>query len=211
VDPHKQSHTAVAVDGLGRKQAAKTVRAHQDGHLQLLAWARGLAGQDLVRAVEDVRHVAGNLIRDLLAAGEQVVFVPPKLMAGERRGGRERGKSDPIDALAVARLALREDVSLPVACLDEHTRPLRLLTDHRDALVAERTRTINRLRWHLHDLAPDLTPKARAVPAGRPGPAGRRARRRPARYRPPRRRRPARPHRCALGRDRHPRRRTRPW
>jgi transposase len=52
--------------------------------------------------------VAGGLIRELLAAGEQVVFVPPKLMAGERRGGRERGKSDPIDALAIARLALRE-------------------------------------------------------------------------------------------------------
>ena len=52
--------------------------------------------------MEDVRHVAGGLIRELLAAGEQVVFVPPKLMAGERRGGRERGKSDPIDALAIA-------------------------------------------------------------------------------------------------------------
>jgi transposase len=130
----------------------------------VLGWARGLAGEaGLVWAVEDVRHVAGNLIRDLLAAGEQVVFVPPRLMAGERRGGRERGKSDPIDALAIARLALREDQQLPVACLDEHTRPLRLLTDHRDALVAERTRTINRLRWHLHDLAPDLAPKPRAL------------------------------------------------
>ena len=136
VDPHKQSHTAVAVDGLGRKHAAKTVKARKDGHLQLLAWARGQAsGCGLVWAVEDVRHVAGNLVRDLLAAGEKVVFVPPKLMAGERRGGRERGKSDPIDALAIARLALREGTGLPVACLDERTRPVRLLTDHRDALI----------------------------------------------------------------------------
>jgi transposase len=169
VDPHKQSHTAVAVDELGRKQAVKTVRARREGHLQLLAWARGLATERLVWAVEDVRHVAGNLVRDLLAAGETVVFVPPKLMAAERRGGRERGKSDPIDALAIARLALREGQRLPVARLDERTRPIRLLTDHRDALVAERTRVINRLRWHLHDLAPDLAPKARALsqPAAR--------------------------------------------
>jgi len=163
VDPHKQSHTAVAVDELGRKQAAKTVKARREGHLQLLAWARSLAAEGLVWAVEDVRHVAGNLIRDLLAAGEMVVFVPPKLMAAERRGGRERGKSDPIDALAIARLALREQGRLPAAHLDERTRPVRLLTDHRDALVAERTRVINRLRWHLHDLAPDLAPKARAL------------------------------------------------
>jgi transposase len=163
VDPHKQSHTAVVVDGLGRKQAQKTVPARREGHLQLVSWARQATGQQRLWAVEDVRHVAGNLIRDLLAAGEQVVFVPPKMMAGERRGGRERGKSDPIDALAIARLALREDGQLPAARLDERTRPARLLTDHRDALVRDRTAMINRLRWHLHDLAPELAPAARAL------------------------------------------------
>jgi transposase len=108
VDPHKQAHTAVAADELGRKKASKTVRARRDGHRELIAWARELAPAGRLWAVEDVRHVAGGLIRELLAAGEQVVFVPPKLMAGERRGGRERGKSGPIDALAIARLALRE-------------------------------------------------------------------------------------------------------
>jgi transposase len=169
VDPHKQTHTAVIVDGLGRKQAQKTVTARRDGHLALLAWARAqAAGQQLAWAVEDVRHVAGNLIRDLLAAGETVLFVPPRMMAGERRGGRERGKSDPIDALAIARLALREDRDLPAARLDEVTRPLRLLTDHRDALIKDRTKMVNRLRWHLHDLDPDLAPAARAL--SRPGP-----------------------------------------
>ena len=169
VDPHKQTHTAVAVDGLGRKQAQRTVKARRDGHLQLLAWARAQAGaQDRAWAVEDVRHVAGNLIRDLLAAGESVLFVPPRMMAGERRGGRERGKSDPIDALAIARLALRENLDLPVAHLDEVTRPLRLLTDHRDALVKDRTKMTCRLRWHLHDLDPGLAPAARAL--SRPAP-----------------------------------------
>jgi len=170
VDPHKQTHTAVAVDQLGRRQGCKTVRARREGHLQLLAWARSLAGAGLVFAVEDVRHVAGNLVRDLIAAGQVVVFVPPRLMAGERRGGRERGKSDPIDALAIARLAVREGpASLPAARLDERTRPVRLLTGHRDTLVRDRTRMVNRLRWHLHDLDPALAPAARALsrPAAR--------------------------------------------
>lgn len=163
VDPHKHSHTAVVVDGLGRKQAQKTVTARRDGHLQLVAWARQAAPAGRLWAVEDVRHVAGNLIRDLLAAGERVVFVPPRMMAGERRSGRERGKSDPIDALAIARLALREDSHLATASLDGRTRPVRLLTDHRDALVKDRTAMINRLRWLLHDLDPALGPASRAL------------------------------------------------
>ena len=84
VDPHKQTRTAVAVDELGRKKAQKTVRARRDGHRELIAWARQACPGGRIWAVEDVRHVAGGLVRDLLAAGEAVVFVPPKLMAGAR-------------------------------------------------------------------------------------------------------------------------------
>ena len=167
IDPHKQSHTAVAADELGRKKAQRTVRARRDGHRELIAWARVLAPAGRLRAVEDVRHVAGGLIRELLAAGEQVVFVPPKLMAGERRGGRERGKSDPIDALAIARLALREERQLPAARLDEQVLEVRRLTDYRDGLVAGRTRVVNRLRWLVHDLDPELAPAPRSLGSGR--------------------------------------------
>jgi transposase len=85
------------------------------------------------------------------------VRVPPKLMANARTAGRSYGKSDPIDALAVARAALRES-ELPVARLDGPAREIRLLVDHRNDLVAERTRTINRLRWHLHELDPSWHP-----------------------------------------------------
>lgn len=74
-----------------------------------------------------------------------------------RAGARTRGKSDPIDALAVARAALREP-DLPAAHLDEDCLDLRLLVDHREDLVAERTRHINRLRWDLVALDPDLEP-----------------------------------------------------
>jgi transposase len=167
IDPHKQSHTAVAADELGRKKAQKTVRARRDGHRELIAWAREIAPAGRLQSVEDVRHVAGGLVRDLLAAGEAVVFVPPKLMAGARSGGRERGKSDPIDALAVARAALREEITLPAARLDGPVLEVRRLGDYRDDLVAERTRVINQLRWMVHDLDPALAPAPRSLGSGR--------------------------------------------
>jgi transposase len=160
VDPHKATHTAAAVHaGLGELRGERTVKARQAGHEQLLDWARGL-GDERRWALEDCRHVSVSLERFLLRSGEQVVRVPPKLMAGARRGARERGKSDAIDALAVARAFLREP-ELPVARLDGPEREIRLLVDHRDDLVAERTRLQQRLRWHLHELVPELE-----LPAG---------------------------------------------
>jgi transposase len=155
VDPHKQTHTAAAVEaGVGVLQGERTVAARSRGHEQLLAWARALDAERLW-ALEDCRHVSGSLERFLLARGERVVRVPPRLMGEARRASRERGKSDSVDALAVARAALRER-TLPAAQLAGPEREVRLLHDHRADLVAERTRIQNRLRWHLHDLDPEL-------------------------------------------------------
>src|ERR1700694_3638804 len=103
-----------------------------------------------------------RLERDLRSAGQQVVRVPTKLMAQVRKSGRTRGKSDPIDAEAVARAVLR-DPDLPVASHDEVSRELKLLTDCRDVLVAQRTSAINRLRWHVHELDPERAPAPRAL------------------------------------------------
>lgn len=155
VDPHKQTHTAAAVDAaLGELRGERTVRARRAGHEQLLVWARE-RGEERLWALEDCRHVSVSLERFLLASGERVVRVPPKLMAGVRRSARERGKSDAIDALAVARAFLREP-SLPPARLEGPEREIRLLLDHREDLVCERTRAQQRLRWHLHELDPEL-------------------------------------------------------
>ena len=151
IDAHKRSHTLVAVDETGRELGGRTVTATAEGHLEALAWARQWPERTF--AVEDCRHVTRQLESDLLGAGAAVLRVPTRLMADTRRAGRQRGKSDPIDALAVARAALREP-GLPVARLDGEARELRLLTDHRDDLVAERTRIQARLRWHLHELFP---------------------------------------------------------
>src|SRR6185295_10603413 len=150
VDPHKDTHTVVAVDAVGQALGELTVRARTPGHEHAVTWAREL-GSERLWAVEDCRHVSGRLERDLIAAGEAVVRVPPKLMAGRRRSARRYGKSDPIDAEAVARAAL-EHPQLPAAHLDEPAHELKLLLDHREDLVGERTRIQNRLRWHLHEL-----------------------------------------------------------
>lgn len=159
VDAHKSTHTLVAVDEVGRKLGERTVAATSEGHFDALEWAERWPERRF--ALEDCRHVTRRLESDLLAAGQAVVRVPTRLMAGERRAGRERGKSDPIDALAVARAALREP-DLQVAQLDGEARQLRLLVDHREDLVRERTRIQCRLRWHLHELFPGfvIAPKA---------------------------------------------------
>ena len=159
-DLHKRTHTLVAVDETGRKLAEKTALATAAGHLELVRWAARWPQRTF--ALEDCRHLSRRLERDLLLAGERVVRVPPKLMAGARRSSREPGKSDPIDALAVARAALREP-DLPVAQLDCEERDLRLLVDHRDDLVAQRTQIENRLRWHLHELMPGREPAPRSL------------------------------------------------
>lgn len=161
IDTHKRSHTAVVVDEHGRELAQRTSGTTSSAHLELIAWAATYA-QERRWAIEDCRHLSRRLERDLLQAGETALRVPPKLMANARDGARSYGKSDPIDALAIARAALREP-GLPSARLDGAEREVRLLVDHRDDLVQERTRAINRLRWHLHELDPGAEPRARSL------------------------------------------------
>ena len=161
-DVHKRTHTFVAVDQAGRRLAEKTVTAVTAGHAEAVMWAREQFGTDVVWAIEDCRHLSARLERDLLAQGQKVVRVPPKLMAQTRASARTRGKSDPIDALAVARGFLREP-DLPVASHDEVSRELKLLVDRREVLVAQRTATINRLLWRVHELDPERAPKPRSL------------------------------------------------
>ena len=165
VDAHKRTHTIVAVDDHGKPLGQTTIGTTSKDHFGLVRWASRF-GAERRWAVEDCRHLSRRLERDLLGAGEAIVRVPPKLMAHVRDSARTYGKSDPIDALAVARAAQREP-DLPVARLDGPERELRLLVDHRESLVAERTRLICRLRWHLHELDPSWEPKARSLDAQR--------------------------------------------
>ena len=163
-DVHKRKHTFVAVDEVGRRLGEKTVQATTEGHIAAIMWAREQFGTVLKWGIEDCRNMSARLERDLMGADQKVVRVPTKLMAQTRRSARRRGKSDPIDAESVARAVLREP-DLPVASHDETSRELKLLTDRRDVLVAQRTSAINRLRWHVHELDPERGPAPRALKA----------------------------------------------
>lgn len=163
IDVHKQTHCAVAVDAGGRPLGKPvTVRATDAGHRQLLRWAGREFDDGVEFAVEDCRHVSTRLERALLDAGASVVRVPPKLMAQTRTSARTRGKSDPIDALAIARAAVREP-DLPRAEHTHASRELKLLVDHREDLVGTRTGLQNRLRWRLHELDPEFDLPARGL------------------------------------------------
>ena len=156
-DTHKRTHALAAVDeGTGRVRGQRQIEAEEQGYLAAVRWARGL-DDERVWAIEDCRHVSRAFEQALIAAGERVVRVPPHRMGASRRGEREPGKSDQIDALAIARAVVKDGLErFPVAHLDERAMEIRLLSDHRKDLVAERTRVQNRLRWHLLELCPEL-------------------------------------------------------
>jgi hypothetical protein len=102
-DMHKRrAHRRRDHGGEGRSARGQDRGGWRAGFDLVLWWARGLGG-DRVWALEDCRHVSGSFERFLIARGERVVRVPTRLMANSRRSSRERGKSDRIDALAVAR------------------------------------------------------------------------------------------------------------
>jgi transposase len=169
VDTHRRSHTLVALDAVtGAVCGQLTIPASDEGTLDALRFAAEL-GAERVWAIEDCRHVSGRLERGLVASGDRVVRVAPGLTESSRRAVREPGKSDPIDATAIARAALREGIdTLPVAFLDERALEIRVLNDYRDQLVNERVRLASRLRWHLVQIAPEL--EAQVRPQGLIGP-----------------------------------------
>lgn len=164
-DMHKRSHSIAAVAAsTGELVGEKQIQVGARGFAAVLVWARGLGDSERVWALEDCRHVSGSFERFLIARGERIVRVAPRLTAGARRSERQRGKSDQIDAMAVARAALREGVdSLPTAQLAGPELEIRLLVDHRERLVHQRTAINNDARWHLHDLWPELELRNQAL------------------------------------------------
>lgn len=172
IDPHKQVHVAVAVDATGR-QLGKPLTVKNDPQLVviLLTWIGAISGDALVTwAIEDGHGFARRLADGLLVAGQQVVWVPTRLMVAHRRLHAATGaKSDTVDATAVAHAALAAP-ELDRHRIDEHVRELRLLVDHRDELVKRRTAVINRAKAQLHlwlDHTPADLGRAKTVAATR--------------------------------------------
>ena len=125
----------VAVDEVGRQLDCLET---SDGE-ELIAWSKRV-GRRRRWTLEDCRHLTRGLERTLQCQGRQLVRVPPRLTAPERRRGRVRGKSDLIDALAIARAAWPEPILDSPRPEEARLRELKLLVDHRDDLVDERRR-----------------------------------------------------------------------
>ena len=152
IDSHKETLAACAVNEIGRQEAAAEFPNSRPGHASLLDWALQVPG-DHVFAIEGSGGFGRSLAIHLAHHRQTVVEVPSGLTARERRRLRTPGKSDPGDALAIARVALRED-HLPQPASTGWSRSLRELVDYREQLVGERTRCANRLHADLIELSP---------------------------------------------------------
>lgn len=141
VDSHKATLEAAALDGVGRPVAKRRFSNDPRGHRQLHTWAVGL-GDDRVVGIECSGTYGAALARHLLELEEDVREVPGNLSHAETRS-RNKGKSDAIDAEAVARVVLREQ-ALPKA-KDGTNEDLKLLSDHRDRLIKARTAELSRI------------------------------------------------------------------
>jgi transposase len=152
VDPHKGSHTAVAIGGDEVELSAVRVRSWSGQVGELLGWA-GEFG-DRTWAVESAGGVGYLLAQQLVAAGERVLDVPATWPARARllASGRSN-KNDPNDAYSIAVAALRAP-ALPVVVLADHAAILRLLAKRNKQLGSQRTRSACRLHALLVELAP---------------------------------------------------------
>lgn len=153
VDAHKRVHAAVAVDAVGREQAHWRGDNTPAGRQELAAWARAL-GAERQSGIEGAWQYGRGLAQTLVAAGDRVVDVNPRLTAGERRGGRERGKTDRLDARSVARVVSRDAAELPVVPAEDGTSVLALWSQERDQLQREATRVRNEAHQVLAHLDP---------------------------------------------------------
>lgn len=130
------------------------------------AGGRGVWTRSGCAVIEDCRVVSRRLERALITAGERVVGVAPNRMGASRKGGSGSRGSLIRATRWRSRAVVKDGIDeFPVAYLDEQAMEIGLLLDHGNDLVAERTRIVYRLRWHLLALSPELerSVKARRV------------------------------------------------
>jgi transposase len=154
VDPHKRTHTAVAINEREVVLAERLVHARVGQVSELLAWADQLDDVKRTWAIESAGGLGYLLSQQLLAAGEHVVDIPAMLASRVRvlSSGRS-DKNDPNDARSVAIAALRAPVLVPVRA-EDHVTVLRLLSRRHTQLSWTR----NKAACRLHALICDLSP-----------------------------------------------------
>ena len=142
VDSHKCSLAAAVLDEVGRAIGVQEFPNDPRGHNSLMRWVSTF-GSERVIGIEGAGKYGAGLARHLLELGEEVCEVPAFLSHRERKKHPSRGKSDPHDAVAIARVVARGD-GLSSARRSETLQDLKLLSDHRDQLIRRRTQLINR-------------------------------------------------------------------
>jgi transposase len=152
VDSHKASLEAGAVDDASRVVAERSFSNSVAGHRSFGRWVDGFERPRQV-GIEGAGNFGAALARMLVEKGEAVREVPSVLTARERRRVRRPGKSDPKDAVAIARITLREP-SLPPVSVAKFAADLRALVDYREQHIHERTRVANRVHADLQIICP---------------------------------------------------------
>jgi transposase len=152
IDPHKASHTAVAVDGGEEPLSSVKVRATRKQVEQLLDWAEPFGKRRW--AIESAGGLGYLLAQQLVARGEEVYDVPPTLASRVRVLATTRSnKHDPNDALSIAVAALRTPRLKAVEAAN-HTEVLRLVSKRNTDIGSHRTRVVCRLHAFFQELAP---------------------------------------------------------
>ena len=152
IDPHKASHTAAAIDKTEKVLGELTVRSGANQVERLVGWASQF--EERTWAVEGAGGLGYLLAQQLVAAGEHVVDVQPKLAARVRLlSNAATNKNDPNDARSVAIVALRS--SSPVAVhAEDHTAVMKVWSKRHRDLASHRTRLACRLHAVLCELVP---------------------------------------------------------
>src|SRR5262245_21064941 len=158
IDTHKSSLAVCVVDELGRQLGVETFANDPRGHCRLHAWVSREAPGVRRFGIESSSWLGRGLSVFLLSLGEDVRDVRGHTTQRERVRLRGHGKSDPRDAFAIARVTAREQ--LAPARTDSPARDLKVLSDYRDQLLSERTRTQNRLHADMVTLRPGYERKA---------------------------------------------------
>ena len=154
VDAHKRVHQALALDDAGTVLGSWRGANTPDSWQQLFSWATTLPGPRQW-GVEGAWNYGRGLAQFLVAQGETVDEVNPRWTAERRRRARKPGKSDRLDAHAVAKLVREEGTTLPQVATEDETGVLDLLVTERDAAPAEATRLRNQVHQLLLQVDPD--------------------------------------------------------
>ncbi len=153
IDTHKDTLAVAVLDDAGRPMVVTELANTEAGFdaLERLLTEHAVTRVGIEGSGNYGRGAAVHLV---LTGGSEVVEVPPSLTSRERSGRPGAGKTDPVDAVAIARITAREPSLPPVRLAVGAAADLRALADYRAQLVAERTALANRTHAELHGLLP---------------------------------------------------------